>query len=124
MYSVTLIFIKLSLGVQYLRFAFSAWQKYTIYTVLVISTLFNTYVFFSTLLVCGTPVTGKHLLEATKLGICGISKRRAGVAFAQAAVTTFTDFVFAILPFFMLKALVLNKRQKLAVQGLLLFALV
>lgn len=115
-YLTTIIFLKLSLGLFFLRVLLKRWQRNIVYVAMVSSVLINTFHCFFVVFSCGNP---KLYLEHTVLKQCVPKKIELGLAYEQAAVTTITDFVFALLPISLLWNAAMDRRSKLSV-GLIL----
>jgi hypothetical protein len=116
-YLTTILFLKISLGLFFLRVVQVKWQRKIIYGVMIISTLIQTYHAFFFVFACGNPIYyPEHMLA----GKC-ISKRvQVDLAYEQAAVTTATDFIFALLPVPLLWNTTMDLRSKFSVAFVLL----
>ena len=108
-YLVTIIFLKLSLGVFFLRICVKKWQKYFIYCVMIFNTFINIFDAFFLTFMCGKP--GNFLLAGLE-GKCLPNKVLVGVAYQQGAVTTSTDFIYALLPITILWNANMDRRTK------------
>ena len=108
-YLVTIIFLKLSLGVFFLRICVKKWQKYLIYAVMVVNTAMNIFDAFFLTFMCGKP--GNFLLAGLE-GKCLPNRVLVSIAYQQGAVTTSTDFIFALLPTTILWNANMDRRTK------------
>jgi hypothetical protein len=115
-YLITILFLKLSLGLFFLRVLLRRWQRNVVYVAMVSSVIINTYHCFFVVFSCGNP---KYYLENTVRKQCVGKRIEIGLAYEQAAVTTITDFVFALLPVPLLWSATMDRRSKLSV-GLIL----
>jgi hypothetical protein len=116
-YLITILFLKVSLGLFFLRVIQVKWQRKVVYATMIISTIVQTYHAFFYVFSCGNPkYYAEHMIERT----C-ISKRiQVDLAYEQAAITTATDFVFAFLPIPLLWNTTMDLRSKLSVAFVLL----
>lgn len=109
--------LKISLGVFFARIVVKAWHLWTIYVNVALTIVSSTASFFYVLLRCGANLdiyVYKQLQnQCTPRGLDRF------FAYQQAAVTTLTDCVFAVLPIFILWNASMNKRSKISV-GLVL----
>ncbi|KAF2431531.1 hypothetical protein EJ08DRAFT_587012, partial [Tothia fuscella] len=115
-YLTTIIFLKISLGMFFLRVLLKKWQRRVVYVTMILSTIINLSYCFFVVFACGNP---KDYLENTILQKCINRKLEISFAYEQAAVTTVTDFIFAFLPIPMLWNASMDRRSKWSV-GLIL----
>lgn len=108
-YLITTVFLKLSLGVFFLRICIKKWQKNLIYGIMVFNTLINLFHILFITFVCGRP--GNFLQRAIE-GKCASNEAILGIAYEQGVVTTTTDWIFAILPITILWHAQMDRRTK------------
>lgn len=108
-YLVTTIFLKLSLGVFFLRICIKKWQKYLIYGIMGFNTFINIFHIFFITFMCGSP--GNFFMNALE-GKCVSNRTILGVAYEQGVVTTSTDWIYAILPVTILWHAQMDRRTK------------
>jgi hypothetical protein len=111
-YLTTILFLKLSLGLFFLRVLIKKWQRKIVYATMLISTVINIYHCFFVLFSCGNP---RLYLENTLQRKCVRKSVEVGLAYEQATVTTLTDWVFALLPIPLLWNASMDLRSKLSV---------
>lgn len=116
-YLITILFLKVSLGLFFLRVVQVKWQRKIIYAVVIMSTIIQTYHAFFYIFACGNP---SNYPENMVAGKCIDGRIQVDLAYEQAAVTTFTDFVFALIPIPLLWDTTLDLRSKLSVAFVLL----
>jgi hypothetical protein len=116
-YLTTILFLKISLGLFFLRVVQSRWQRKVIYATMIVSTLIQSYHVFFFIFACGNP---KYYPEHMLIGKCVSKRIQVDLAFEQAAVTTTTDFIFALLPIPLLWDTTLDLRSKFSVAFVLL----
>lgn len=106
------MFLKISLGLFFLRVIVKKWQRKIVYTTMVLSTIINIYHSIFIIFSCGSP---QHYLERKIQMKCVRKSVELALAFEQAAITTITDFVFALLPLPLLWNVSIDKRSKISV---------
>jgi hypothetical protein len=116
-YLTSILFLKVSLGLFFLRIVQVKWQRKVIYGVIIMSTLVQSYHAFLLLFACGNP---KHYPEHMLLSKCIPKHIQVDLAYSQGAVTTLTDFIFALLPIPLLWNTTLDMRSKLSVAFVLI----
>jgi hypothetical protein len=88
------------------------WQRKVIYVTVFVSTIINIYHTIFIIFSCGNP---RYYLENMLNRKCVRKNVEVGLAYEQAAVTTATDFVFALLPLPLLWNASMDTRSKLSV---------
>lgn len=91
-------------------------QRYIILATLLVVTLYNTGYLCLIIFQC-TPID--HAWKPFKKGHCLSGKINTSTSYAHAALTGFTDLVFAVLPIFVVWDLKMNTAMKVSVSGLL-----
>jgi hypothetical protein len=109
--------LKISLGIFFARIVVLPWQLRTIYTTVAVNVISSAASFFYVLLRCGPDLDGYVYKQFS--GNCAPRGLDRFVAYQQAAFTTVTDLVFAILPIFILWNAHMSVRSKVSV-GLIL----
>jgi hypothetical protein len=122
-YTLTIITLKLSLGLFFLRITAFTWQRWVIYCVMVVSSLIGTTYFFIGVFQCGYFSSIWVFLERRiTLQGCIPEPAALGAAYTQASVSALTDWICAILPLFMLRNTRIRKREKYVVFGIISLA--
>ena len=116
-YLVTILFLKISLGLFFLRVVQVKWQRKVIYGVMIMSTIIQSYHVFLLVFACGNP---RYYPEHMLMSKCIPKHIQVDLAYEQAAVTTLTDLIFALLPIPLLWGTTLDRRSKLSVAFVLL----
>lgn len=111
-YLTTIMFLKISLGLFFLRVVLKKWQRKVVYATMFLSTIINIYHAIFLIFSCGSP---QHYLERTIQMKCVRKSVELGLAYEQAAITTITDFVFALLPLPLLWNASMDRRSKISV---------
>lgn len=104
-----MVFAKLSFGWLLLRIASKPAHKYILYGTSTLALVAGIIFFFVTLLQC-QPVS-KYWVE-DRPGHCIPPRTIIKLAYLYSAVSMLTDFIFALLPAFMIRNLQLGKRIK------------
>jgi hypothetical protein len=111
-YLTTIMFLKISLGLFFLRVVLKKWQRKVVYATVFLSTIINIYHTIFIIFSCGDP---RYYLEHMVQMKCVRKSVELGLAYEQAAVTTITDFVFALLPLPLLWNASMDRRSKISV---------
>ncbi|KAF2168181.1 hypothetical protein M409DRAFT_53484 [Zasmidium cellare ATCC 36951] len=117
LYITAMVFLKISLGIFYLRFVIRTWEKYAVYSTIIISTAYGVFLFFIALLNCGNP--SKYLENELK-GICMPNNAIYPIQLAGALVNACTDWVLAIMPIYILVKGTMPLRVKISAGVVLL----
>lgn len=112
-YIVTLCVLKISLGIFFNRVIVSPWQRYVIYGIVALSTLQSLANFFFIIFRCGS--SPGHYLIMQLEGKCAPRWLNLLFLYMHAAVTTITDWIFAMLPVCILWHSPMDIRSKLSV---------
>ena len=118
-----MLILKLSVGLFYLRLSVEKWQKGVVWFLMVLSTAYSIALFFVIIFQCGVPddMVIFVIKKASKDG-CLPGHVVAAVTYTHAAITAFTDWVFVVLPFFILKKSNMQGKEKIVVGVLMAFA--
>lgn len=116
-YLLTVMILKISLGIFFTRIVIKPWQLWTIYLSMAINTVASTAALCYVLLRCG-PNLDVYIYRQLANHCMPRTVDRV-FAYTQASITTVTDWVFAILPIFVLWNAHMDIRSKLSV-GLIL----
>lgn len=108
-FGLTMVFAKLSFGWLLLRIASKPAHTYILYGTSALALAAGIIFFFVTLLQC-QPVS-KYWVE-DRPGHCIPPRTIIKLAYLYSAVSMLTDFIFALLPAFMIRNLQLGKRIK------------
>jgi hypothetical protein len=117
-----MIFLKISLGIFFLRILIERWQRATVYILVGISTTFNFGYFWFVAFQCGVPSSASEFWERRLSGQCASSKWILGLGYSQAGVSFLTDVGLALLPIPVLMRARIANREKWVIGGLLLMA--
>jgi hypothetical protein len=122
LYVWSMIFLKISLGIFFLRILVEKWQRATVYWVVGISTLFNFGYFWFVAFQCGVPNSGAEFWEKKITRQCASSGMILGFGYTQAGLSFLTDVCLAALPIPVLMRARIRKREKWVVGGILIMA--
>lgn len=116
-YIVTIMTLKISLGIFFARIVIKAWQLTVIYITVGVNIVSSIASFIYVLLRCGPNLDAYVYKQlANNCTPRGLDRF---FAYQQAAFSTLTDIVFATLPIFILWNTCMNKQSKISV-GLIL----
>jgi hypothetical protein len=124
-YTLSIITLKLSLGIFFLRILVLPWQKRVIYSAMAASTIIGTVYFFLRIFQCGGFSNIWEFLERrmTLQGCIPIPATLA-VAYTQASASALSDWTYALLPLFALYDARMRRGEKLTVLFILSLATV
>jgi hypothetical protein len=118
-YSWTMLFLKLSLGLFFLRVLQTPWQRKTVYTVVVVSTLSNIFFSFWVAFECGNPT---NYITKLSTGQCHTQNSWRWIGLAQATGNVVIDFILAAMPLPMLWGSKMVLIKKITIGGILILA--
>jgi len=122
-YTLNIMILKVSLGVFFLRIMIFRWQRWVIYAAMAVSTTIGTAYFFVGVFQCGYfSNIWIFLSRRVTLEGCIPVTPALGVAYTQASVAALTDWIYAILPLFLLYNAQMKRREKNIVFGILSLA--
>ncbi|KAF2673665.1 hypothetical protein BT63DRAFT_410641 [Microthyrium microscopicum] len=115
-YLSTQIFLKLSLGYFFLRVVIQKGVRRFVIATCCLSTLVNSYHILYVIFRCGNP---KNQADRQLLNLCTSGNVSVALGYEQAAVSTITDLIFAIMPIYLLWNVTMDMRSKISA-GLIL----
>jgi hypothetical protein len=121
---MTVVFIKLSLGIFFMRVTVAKWHKQFTSAVLAASTVFGVAFLLFALFQCNAFPNPKVFAHRMLTGKC--ARRTSGLVmnYTHAIITAITDWMCGVLPLFIIKQSRMPFRAKLVVLLLLLLAAV
>jgi hypothetical protein len=119
-YILTMLVLKISLALFFLRIMVKPWQQKVVYIAITISTIVSIGYFFFAVFQCGYTSGSAWVFFIRKLSNqCITPTQIIAVSYTHAGVTTFTDIVFAALPLFMLRGSKMATRERWIVSFIL-----
>jgi hypothetical protein len=113
-YIITTAFIKASIALFLLQICVNKYQKFTIWSVTILSTVFSiAYVLVMTFQCHPIPYFWTRFLGGA--GTCISATVIADMTYTHGAITTFSDWTLGILPIFLVWNLNMNPRTKVSV---------
>ena len=112
-----MIFLKISLGIFFLRIVIRPWHAIFVYAIMTVSTAFGIAYFFFALFQCGNPT---KILENKLAGHCQSASTQLGMGYTHASVQAFSDWAFASLPVIILWDAKMDRRTKASVAFILM----
>jgi hypothetical protein len=110
-YLMTQIFLKLSLGIFFLRILVLKYQRRICQVTIIFSIIINAYHIFFVIFQCGDP---RKFAENLVNKRCVSQRVSVGLAYEQASSSVITDLAFATMPIFLLWNVNLNVRAKIS----------
>jgi hypothetical protein len=117
---MTMMTLKISLGIFFARIVIKPWQVGLIYANVGVNILSSLGAFFFCLFRCGLDIDNYVLLQVA--GMCTTRTLDRFFAYQQAAITTLTDIVFVTLPILVLWNSNMSRRSKISVGFILCLA--
>ncbi|USW49414.1 hypothetical protein Slin15195_G027330 [Septoria linicola] len=119
LYVATMIFFKISLALFYLRIVMRTWQRYTVVATAVLNTVYGIFLFSAALFNCGDP---SRYLENELKGVCMTVRTIYIIQLSGCIINATTDWIFAILPIFVLAKATMPLRTRVSAGFILLLA--
>lgn len=118
-YVLTMLMLKISLTLFFLRIMVKPWQQRVVYVSITISTLVSTAYFFFAIFQCGYPSNAWIFFIRKITNKCITPTQIIAVSYTHGGVTTLTDAIFAAFPLFMLKGSNMSLRERWIVSFIL-----
>lgn len=116
MYIIDAFLLKVSLGLLLLRVVVRTWMKIVIYCAMAVPVCYGTFYFFFVLWECGPP---KYFQILILIHHCLAPHVIDATCYLHTTLNATADSVFCILPFFLLRDLDMNFRQKFSLVTIL-----
>jgi hypothetical protein len=123
-YILTMIVLKLSIGLFFLRILVTRWQRLFLVSTIALATIFGVAHFFFAIFQCGLYAHIEIFIVRMVAGTCAKPKVGLGMNYTYATLTTFSDFVCGLLPIFILRESNMPIRTKIFIGCLLALAAV
>jgi hypothetical protein len=123
-YIATMVFIKLSLGIFFMRVTVVKWHKGFTTAVLALSTVFGVAFLMFAIFQCSVLPSSKVFAQRMLAGKCATRTSGLVMNYLHATITAMTDCMCGILPLFIVKQSRMPFRAKLVVVLLLIVAAV
>ena len=117
LYVSTMVLLKISLGIFFLRIVVKKWQRWTIYCTVAVSTIYGGYYFFGSIFQCGDPT---KFLEHQLAGKCVSNDALLAVNITAGVINAVTDWILALLPIFVLRKANMPRPAKISAGCILL----
>jgi hypothetical protein len=121
-YVLTMITLKLSLGVFFFRIMILRWQRIAVYIILILSTVVGFAYFLFAISWCGFPVSAKVYWSRLLSDQCIGPKPLLGMSYTHAVISAGTDLSLAALPIPMLIKSRIRRDEKWVVVGIFVVA--
>jgi hypothetical protein len=123
-YIVTMLTLKISIGIFFLRIAYRPWHRRIVYVAVGFSTVFSLAYLFFAIFQCGYFSSALVFFVRRLADKCVSRASNFALALTVGLITTLTDLSFAALPFAVLHNAAINKREKVIVGFILTLAAV
>ncbi|KIW04482.1 uncharacterized protein PV09_04241 [Verruconis gallopava] len=121
-YVATMLVLKISIAIFYLRVMVKSWQRRVICGTLGLVTIFSIAYFFFAILQCGPTVDPIKFMNRKLGGQCVSDAKILGASYAQGAITSVTDIIYAAMPVTLLRRSNMRARDKVTVMFILTLA--
>ncbi|KAF2442682.1 hypothetical protein P171DRAFT_415786 [Karstenula rhodostoma CBS 690.94] len=123
-YILTTTFLKISLGLFFLRLLTKPWQTRLFHIILVISGVFGIFYFFFTLFVCGDPTKLADSLIGARAKHCAPVWFSLTTGYIYGIINVVADWIFTLIPIVILMDSTMDRRSKISVGIVMSFAAV
>ncbi|KAF2429293.1 hypothetical protein EJ08DRAFT_572017, partial [Tothia fuscella] len=120
-YILTMILLKISLCLFFMRFLITRWQRLVILSTVILATLFGVAHLFFAIFQCGYFTDIDQFIVRIATGACASEPISKGMNYTYAVLTMITDWICGLLPIFILKGSTMPRKTKWAVGTLLAF---
>jgi hypothetical protein len=121
-YVMSMIFLKLSLGVFFFRIMVLRWQQICVHLILICSISMAMAYFFFILFWCGFPVDAHTYWASLIANKCAPVPVTLGMSYAHSVLTAATDLSLLLLPIPVLLRLHMRRNEKWAVVSIFFIA--
>lgn len=122
LYLVIILFVKISLGLFFLRIIVKRWQRRVIYAVMILFSVFSFCYFWYAIFQCGVP-RGNNFWMRKITGRCLSDSSGLALGYVHGVLTTLTDVIFVALPIYIVSKSSLKLREQVSVGLILLLAI-
>lgn len=122
LYAATMVILKISLGIFYLRIIVSRWQRVTVYVTVGIAAVYGIYYFFGILFECGLP--SDFLANAIRGKCNGTRQSRFAVNMTAGIINAVSDIILVLLPMALIKKACMPLSAKISASLVLLLGCV
>ncbi|PVH95838.1 hypothetical protein DM02DRAFT_536497 [Periconia macrospinosa] len=119
-YILTTTFLKMSLGLFFLRLLTKPWQRYLFHTTLVITALYGVFYFLATVLVCGSPSNAEGSFAGSRS--CASTDFILSTGYIYGIINVLSDWTFTLVPILILIESDMCPRSKIVVSFVIAFA--
>jgi hypothetical protein len=123
-YILTTTFLKISLGLFFLRLLTKPWQTRLFQIVLAISGVFGILYFSVTLFVCGSPTKLADSLIGARASHCAPVWVVLSTGYIYGIINVVADWIFTLIPIVILVDSTMDRRSKISVGIVMAFAAV
>jgi rhodopsin domain-containing protein len=121
-YVLTMITLKISLAIFFLRIIIEPWQRAIVYGIISVATSAGVVYFIYTVFGCGVPVRAELHWERKMTQTCGPKSLVYGMSYMQSVVTTCTDLLLVLIPISVARKATINGKEKAVVIGIFVLA--
>ncbi|OAG03829.1 uncharacterized protein CC84DRAFT_1059881, partial [Paraphaeosphaeria sporulosa] len=123
-YILTTTFLKISLGLFFLRLLTKPWQTRLFHVILAISGVFGIFYFFVTLFVCGSPTKLADSFIGARAKHCAPVWFVLTTGYIYGIINVVADWIFTLIPIVILMDSTMDRRSKISVGIVMSFAAV
>jgi hypothetical protein len=121
-YILTTTFLKISLGLFFLRLLTKTWQRRLFHAILGISATYGLYYFFETIFHCGNPAKMGYALLGSRN--CAPAALALTSGYIYGVINVLADWIFTLIPIVLLIDSDIDRRSKISVGIVMGFAAV
>ena len=119
-YIVTMMTIKIALGVFFLRIFTAQYMLWTVKVIMAISSIFGVVYLFSVIFQCGAPINGPTFWVKILSNQCESKEFIYGLVYTHSTIMAVTDMIFVLLPYLLIRGSSKPRREKMVIGGILM----
>ena len=121
-YILTTTFLKISLGLFFLRLLTKPWQTRIFHIILAISGIFGIFYFLVTIFVCGSPANIADSFIGARAKHCAPVWFVLSTGYIYGIINVVADWIFTLIPIVILMDSKMDRRSKISVGVVMAFA--
>jgi hypothetical protein len=110
-----MIFVKISLGIFFIRIVPHQWQRILIKGTVSTTTVFGVVCLLYSIFRCGIPLGGAVGFQRELLGECTSKTTMIAMAYSNGILSMVSDLLFALIPFSIIRQTQMDRRNKIIV---------
>ena len=121
-YISSIMLLKISLGIHFLRLVVIRWHRITIHIAVMVTVVFGIAFMFYSIFQCGYYTNASDFVTRRLTNHCASMGANLGMGYTHAIISILSDWIFIVLPVLILRDALMKSRDKLKIGALLVFA--